>query len=287
LPGEFREAIVLRELHGCSYREIAQIVDVPIGTVMSRLARTQAAAALAGRADAGQRDRDMSCRDNAKLLDGYMDGELDLPAALALEDHLQSCGQCKAALERLRALRLALRRHAELAAAPAALRQRIALQFAQRQRASLGWGWGLVLATPGMAALVLVGWLVLAGTQPPAAAPATRVVYHISSTATARDALRNLGNHLSAAPHAKVIVVAHNEGVDFLLRGARDASGETFEPAVRRFLERGVEFRVCSNTLERRGLGGRQLIPAASLVPSGIAEIGRLQAEEGYAYMRL
>lgn len=41
LPGEYREAIVLRELHGCSYREIAQIADVPIGTVMSRLARAR------------------------------------------------------------------------------------------------------------------------------------------------------------------------------------------------------------------------------------------------------
>jgi RNA polymerase sigma-70 factor (ECF subfamily) len=41
LPAEFREAIVLRELHGCSYREIAQITDAPMGTVMSRLARAR------------------------------------------------------------------------------------------------------------------------------------------------------------------------------------------------------------------------------------------------------
>lgn len=39
LPAEYREAVVLREIHGCSYREIAQIADIPIGTVMSRLAR--------------------------------------------------------------------------------------------------------------------------------------------------------------------------------------------------------------------------------------------------------
>ncbi len=41
LPLEFREAIVLREMEGLSYKEIADIASVPIGTVMSRLARAR------------------------------------------------------------------------------------------------------------------------------------------------------------------------------------------------------------------------------------------------------
>jgi RNA polymerase sigma factor (sigma-70 family) len=39
LPVEFREAIVLRELEEMSYKEIADMMDIPLGTVMSRLAR--------------------------------------------------------------------------------------------------------------------------------------------------------------------------------------------------------------------------------------------------------
>jgi RNA polymerase sigma-70 factor, ECF subfamily len=39
LPEEFREVIVLRELEGLSYKEIADVTGVPVGTVMSRLSR--------------------------------------------------------------------------------------------------------------------------------------------------------------------------------------------------------------------------------------------------------
>src|SRR5437868_14029600 len=41
LPPRFREVLVLRELEGCSYKEIAAITAIPIGTVMSALARAR------------------------------------------------------------------------------------------------------------------------------------------------------------------------------------------------------------------------------------------------------
>ena len=50
LPARYREVIVLRELEGCSYKEIAEITGIPIGTVMSTLsrARQQLQGALSG-----------------------------------------------------------------------------------------------------------------------------------------------------------------------------------------------------------------------------------------------
>ncbi len=234
----------------------------------------------------------MNCPDATRLLNACADGELDLAMALAVEEHLGSCARCRGAFASLQAVRGAIDRHAEFRTAPEALRAKVRASISGG-RARRPWTMlrsPLAVAVPGIAALLLAGWLLLAEVMKTAAPPVvaqTRVVYHISHSDTAGTALRNLANHLQAAPEVKVVVVAHSDGVDFLLRGARDESGQPFEPAVSRFLERGVEFRVCNNTLERRGIDASQVIPDAMLVPSGIAEIGRLQNQEGYAYLRL
>jgi RNA polymerase sigma-70 factor (ECF subfamily) len=41
LPVEFREVLVLRELEDLSYKQIADVAEIPMGTVMSRLARAR------------------------------------------------------------------------------------------------------------------------------------------------------------------------------------------------------------------------------------------------------
>jgi intracellular sulfur oxidation DsrE/DsrF family protein len=234
----------------------------------------------------------MNCLETARLLNPYVDGELDLSAALAIEEHIQACARCRASLEGLQAVRAAVSRECEFKTAPESLRLSLEAGIAgegARSVVSLLRS-PLAAAAPGIAALLLVGWLMLAGApnsgRPPASGQ-TRVVYHISASDTAGAALRNLANHLNAAPELKAVVVAHNYGVDFLLRGARDDAGELYETAVRDLSRRGVEFRVCDNTLGRRNIAPGEVIPAATLVPSGIAEIGRLQSREGFIYLRL
>ena len=54
LPAQFREALVLREINEMSYREIAEVTGVPVGTVMSRLARARALLAWKARDDDGE-----------------------------------------------------------------------------------------------------------------------------------------------------------------------------------------------------------------------------------------
>lgn len=119
----------------------------------------------------------------------------------------------------------------------------------------------------------------------PAPEAQERVVYHVNDASIARIAMRNVENHVSASPDAKIVLVTHGKGIDFLLNEAKDDKG-TFAPQVAGLKARGVEFRVCRNTLKSRNLGDEAVIMEAQVVPSGVAEIGKLQAKEGYVYLK-
>jgi len=98
--------------------------------------------------------------------------------------------------------------------------------------------------------------------------------------------LRNVRNHLDADPKVKIVVVAHAAGIDFLLRDAKDANGNPFEVTVQDLVGRGVEFRACEYTLRSRNIDPKKVIEEAKLVPSGVAEVARLQAQEGFVYLK-
>lgn len=67
----------------------------------------------------------MECNEAARLLEPYLDGELDRDAVRALETHVDGCAECQAALGNLGRVRHALRAEAPRYAAPASLRERI------------------------------------------------------------------------------------------------------------------------------------------------------------------
>ena len=114
-----------------------------------------------------------------------------------------------------------------------------------------------------------------------------KVVYHVNEgLAQASNGLRNINNHLEVNPDAKIVVVTHALGVDFLMKGAKDANGNKYEDLVERLSQRGVQFDVCDITLRNRKLTRDHFIEYATFVPSGVAEVTRLQQREGYAYLR-
>jgi anti-sigma factor RsiW len=67
----------------------------------------------------------VSCKLTQRFVPGYVDGELDLSRTIEMETHLQVCAECARELERLQALRAALRHGALAYAAPEGLRERI------------------------------------------------------------------------------------------------------------------------------------------------------------------
>lgn len=114
-----------------------------------------------------------------------------------------------------------------------------------------------------------------------------KVVYHINdSDEQAANALRNIGNHLEVNPQARIVVVTHARGVDFLFDGAKDKNGNPYNIRVEELKSQGVQFDVCQITLRNRKIDKSKFIPEVTFVPSGVAEIARLQQREGYAYLR-
>jgi len=116
---------------------------------------------------------------------------------------------------------------------------------------------------------------------------AIKVVYHMNEPAEhATQVIRNIRNHLNADPKAKIVVVSHASGIDFLMRDAKDKNGNPYEVGVQELMQRGVEFRVCEYTLKSRNIDKSKMIDDLKYVPSGVAEVARLQTQEGYAYLK-
>jgi intracellular sulfur oxidation DsrE/DsrF family protein len=232
----------------------------------------------------------MNCHDIDHRLEAYLDGELGDAVAVLVAGHLSTCARCAGKLDHARALSGCIRRAMAPEPMPAherrALRQTIETPDSPPSNGR-GRGRARRFAIPALAAALMgVTLLALVGSPLTPPARSERYVYHINNSDTAAAALQNIQFHLRASPKAKFVVVTHNEGVDFLLRDARDRAGRTFEPKIRELAGQGVQFRVCMNTLRVRNIPTARVLAEAQFVPSGIAEVGRLQVEEGFAYLK-
>ncbi len=113
-----------------------------------------------------------------------------------------------------------------------------------------------------------------------------KVAYHINDAATqALGTLRNLKNHLDVDPSARITVVTHATGVDFLMQDAKDRNGNQYDIAVQELVRRGVKFEVCEITLANRNLKREQFIPEACFTPSGVVRLTKPQGQ-GFAYIK-
>ncbi len=111
----------------------------------------------------------MSCQTTQKLLEGYLDGELDLLRNVEIEEHLRECPACSEVYQSHQALRSAVRAGAPYFKAPAELEKRVRSAVRQAAKAepaprATSWGW-LSIAAAAAVVLVLV-WTLPRGLGP-------------------------------------------------------------------------------------------------------------------------
>lgn len=114
-----------------------------------------------------------------------------------------------------------------------------------------------------------------------------KFVFHITESDSARGLLNNARNlHESSNGKVKIVVVANGTGLDFLLQDAADKNGNPYNIAIEGLQAKGVEFRACNNTMKARKIDPAKLLEKIQIVPAGISEVARLQAKEGYYYIK-
>jgi anti-sigma factor (TIGR02949 family) len=143
----------------------------------------------------------MNCTETRSRLHAYLDRELDLEGALAVERHLAACGDCRAAFESQSALRTGIRRHARYHPAPAGLAARVRAELERQSTGPARRGWPLRWPRLGQ-------WLPLG-----AAVAATAV---LSWTAALQYASGPSDERLAEqviAGHARAVLTAHRVDV--------------------------------------------------------------------------
>lgn len=134
--------------------------------------------------------------------------------------------------------------------------------------------------------LFLAAWVLTFAATIHAEGP-VKVVYHVMDTdAQGMLAMGNIRNHLRADPGAKITLVALFKGINLLLEGTTDKNGNPYALAIEELAGKGVQFEICKNSMDYFKIEPDRVLQQVKVIPSGVAEIARLQAKEGYVYIK-
>ena len=113
------------------------------------------------------------------------------------------------------------------------------------------------------------------------------IVFHVDSDQKMNRILRQIARHQAGNPTIPSRVILIAEGVRPAMEGAVDANGGDYSAQMEQLLMSGVRIFACENTLTSFNLSSNDLALGIETVPSGVAELGRLQVKEGWGYIKL
>jgi intracellular sulfur oxidation DsrE/DsrF family protein len=113
------------------------------------------------------------------------------------------------------------------------------------------------------------------------------IVFHVDSDQRMNRILRQIARHAAGNPTIPSRVILIAEGVRPAIEGAVDANGGDYSAQMEQLLMSGVRIFACENTLTGFNLSSNDLALGIETVPSGVAELGRLQVKEGWGYIKL
>ncbi|WP_129116816.1 DsrE family protein [Halegenticoccus tardaugens] len=110
-------------------------------------------------------------------------------------------------------------------------------------------------------------------------------VFHFTTEGESNQerAISNVSNLLEdgTTDTERVVLVVNSRGLDLVLEET-----SAFPDEVTRLLDEGVSIRACENTMAARDLTDDDLIDGVETVPAGVGELTKLQAKDGYAYIK-
>jgi intracellular sulfur oxidation DsrE/DsrF family protein len=121
-------------------------------------------------------------------------------------------------------------------------------------------------------------------TQTPEPEPTMSTVFHFADGAEEQThAVANVANLLAdeSTEVENVVLVANGAGIKLLSTETSRVPDE-----VRDLVEDGVSFRACRNSMEAFDMSEEDLVEGVETVPAGVGELTKLQALEGYAYIK-